>query len=60
MQLGRLGESTEIEEERAGGQPGPTGGGLEQEDRERIRTNDVYPEYWRSTHFSACEQTLHV
>ncbi len=46
--LGRLG----IEEERAGGGPGPTGGGPEQEDRGRIRADDVYPEYWRSTHLS--------
>ncbi len=39
-----------IEEERAGGGPGPTGGGPEKEDRGRIRANDVYPEYWRSIH----------
>ena len=26
------------------------GGGPEQEDRGRIRADDVYPEYWRSTH----------
>jgi len=26
------------------------GGGLEQEDRGRIRADDVYPEGWRSTH----------
>ncbi len=41
-----------IEEERACGGPGPTGGGPEQEDRGRIRADDVYPEYWRSTHLS--------
>jgi hypothetical protein len=27
-------------------------GGLEQEDRGRIRADDVYPEGWRSTHLS--------
>jgi hypothetical protein len=26
------------------------GGGLEQEDRGRIRADDVYPECWRSIH----------
>ncbi len=41
-----------IEDERAGGGPGLTGGGPEQEDRGRIRADDVYPEYWRSTHLS--------
>ncbi len=43
-------EDSEIEEERAGGGPGPTGGGpaREQEDRGRIRADDVYPECWRS------------
>jgi hypothetical protein len=46
--LGRLG----IEEERAGGGPGRTGGGPEQEDRGRIRADDVYPECWRSIHLS--------
>ncbi len=57
-----------IEEERAGGGPGLTGGGPEQEDRGRIRadSDDVYPECWRSIHLSddgrdsACERTLHV
>ncbi len=39
------------EEERAVGGPGPTGGGLEQEDRGRIRADEVYPEYWRGTHW---------
>ncbi len=41
-----------IKEERAGGGPGPAGGGPEQEDRVWIRTDDVYPEYWQSTHLS--------
>jgi hypothetical protein len=41
-----------IEEERAGGGPGPTGGGPEQVDWGRIRADDVYPEYWLSTHLS--------
>ena len=43
-------DDSEIEEERAGGRqgptgggPGPTGGGPEQEDRGRIRADDVYP-----------------
>ncbi len=39
-----------IEEERAGGGAGPAGGGQEQEDRVRIRADNVYPEYWQSTH----------
>jgi hypothetical protein len=38
--------------EQAGGGPGPTGGGLEKEDRRRIRADDAYPEYWQSTHLS--------
>ena len=38
-------DDSEIEEERAAG-PGPTGGGPEQEDRGRIRADDVYPECW--------------
>jgi hypothetical protein len=37
-------------EERAGGGPGPTGGGPEQEDRGQIQANDVYPECWWSIH----------
>jgi hypothetical protein len=37
--LGRL----RIEEELAGGEP-------EQEDRGRIRADNVYPECWRSIH----------
>ncbi len=43
-------DDSEIEEEQAGGGPGPTGGlgGPEQEDRGRIRADDVYPECWRS------------
>ena len=36
--------NSEIEEERAGGGPGPIGGGPEQEDRGRIRADDVIPE----------------
>jgi hypothetical protein len=32
-----------IEEELAGGGPGPTGGGPEQEDRGRIRADNVNP-----------------
>ncbi len=42
--------SAEIEEERAGGGPGPTGGGPEQEDWGRIRADEVYPECWWSIH----------
>jgi hypothetical protein len=38
-----------IEEERAGGGPGPPGGGPDQEDR-AWRADVVYQEYWRSTH----------
>ncbi len=45
-------DDSEIEEERAGGGPGPTGGGPEQEDRGRIRADDVYLEWWRSIHLS--------
>ncbi len=41
---GSCSDDSEIEEERAGGGPGPTGGGPEQEDRGRIRADDVYPE----------------
>ncbi len=44
---------SEIEEERASGGPGPTGGGPEQEDRPDlglIRADDIYPECWRSIH----------
>jgi hypothetical protein len=37
---GSCSDDSEIEEERAGGGPGPTGGGLEQEDRGRIRADD--------------------
>jgi hypothetical protein len=47
---GSCSDDWEIEEERAGGGPGPTGGGPEQEDRGRIRADDVYPECWRSIH----------
>jgi hypothetical protein len=45
-------DDSQIKEERAGGGAGPAGGGPEQEDRRRIRADDVYPEYWRSTHLS--------
>ncbi len=49
---GSCSDDSEIEEEqpqeRAGGGPGPTGRGPEQEDRGRIRADDVYLEYWRS------------
>jgi hypothetical protein len=47
---GSCSDDSGIEEERAGGGPGPTGGGPEQEDRGQIRADDVYPQYWRSTH----------
>ncbi len=45
-------DDSEIKEELAGRGPGPTGGGLEQEDRGRIRADNIYPECWRSTHLS--------
>ncbi len=45
-------DDLEIEEELAGGGSGPTGSGQEQEDRGRIRADDVYPKYWQSTHLS--------
>ncbi len=50
---GSCSDDSEFEKERAGGGPGPTwqaGGGPEQEDRGRIRADDVYPECWRSIH----------
>jgi hypothetical protein len=49
---GSCSDDSEIEEELAGGGPGPTGGGPEQEDRGRIRADDIYPdsECWRSIH----------
>ena len=49
---GSCSDDSEIEEERAGGGPGPTGGGPEQEDRGRIRAaaDDVNPECWRNIH----------
>jgi hypothetical protein len=47
---GPTSDDSEIEEERAGGGPGPTEGGPEQEDLRRIRADDVYPECWRSIH----------
>jgi hypothetical protein len=52
---GSCSDDSGIEEERAGGGPGPlgqAGGGPEQEDRGRIRADDVYPECWRSIHLS--------
>jgi hypothetical protein len=49
---GNCSDDSGIEEELAGGGPGPTGGGPEQEDRGRIRAGNVYPEYWWSTHLS--------
>ncbi len=39
-----------IEQERAGGGPGPAGRRPEQEDRAWIRADDFYLEYWRTTH----------
>jgi hypothetical protein len=48
-----------IEEERAGGGPGPTVGGPEQEDRGRIRA-DVYPEYCQSITYRMTAETLRV
>ena len=52
---GSCSDDSEFEEERAGGgraQAGQAGGGPEQEDRGRIRADDVsgYPECWRSIH----------
>ena len=47
---GSCSDDSEIEEERADGGPGPTGGGPEQEDWGRIRADDVYLECWRSIH----------
>ena len=52
MMDGSCSDDSEIEEERAGGGPGPTGGGPKQEDLGRIRADDVYPECWRSIYFS--------
>jgi hypothetical protein len=46
---GSCSDDSGVEEERAGGGPG---GGQGQEDRGRILPDDVYPEYWRSTHLS--------
>jgi hypothetical protein len=51
MELGRsCSDDSETEEELAGGGPGLTCRAPEQEDRGRIRADDVYPECWRSTH----------
>ncbi len=49
---GSCSDDWEIEEERAGGGPGPTGGGPEPENRGRIWADDVYSKCWRSTHLS--------
>ena len=49
---GSCSDNSEIEDERACGGPGPTGGGQEQEDWGRIRADDVYPECLRSIHYS--------
>jgi hypothetical protein len=45
-------DASDIEEERAGGGPGPSGEGPEQEDLGLIRADDVYPECWWGTHLS--------
>ncbi len=50
---GSCSDDSEIEEERAGGGPGPPSGGQEQEDRGRIRADEFYPKCWRSIHLSA-------
>jgi hypothetical protein len=55
---GSCSDDSGIEEEWAGGGPGPTGEGPEQEDRGWIRADGVYSE-WRSTHLSDAE-TLRV
>jgi hypothetical protein len=47
---GSCSDDSEVEEELAGGGPGPIGGGPEQEDRGQIRADDVYLECWRSFH----------
>ena len=50
---GSCSDDSGIEEERAAGPAedrAQAGGGPEQEDRGRIRADDVYPEGWRSTH----------
>jgi hypothetical protein len=49
---GSCSDDSGIEEERAGGGAGPTGGGPEQEVRGRIRADGVYPECWRSIDYS--------
>jgi hypothetical protein len=53
---GSCSDDSEIEEERASGGPGPTGRGPEQEDRARIRADDVYPEYWRLMYVGGATQ----
>ncbi len=57
---GSCSDDSEIEEERACGGPGPTGGGPEQEDRGRIRADDVYLECWRSTVLALLEKAGNV
>ena len=64
---GSCSDDSGIAEERAGGGPGPTGEGTEQEDRRRNRGDEGKPAYWQSTHLSAdggehsvCERPLHV
>ncbi len=53
MMDGGCSDDSEFEEDRAGGGPGPSsGGGPEQEDRGRIRADDVYLECRRSIHLS--------
>jgi hypothetical protein len=47
---GSCSDDSGIEEERAGRGAGPTVGGTEQEDRGRIRADNVYPECWRGIH----------
>ncbi len=42
---GSCSDDSEIEEERAGGGPGPTGGGPVQEDRVRIRADGMLAEH---------------
>ena len=47
---GSCSDDSEFEEERAAEDRAQAGGGPEQEDRGRIRADDVYPECWRSIH----------
>ncbi len=48
---GSCSDDSEIEEDRAQADGGP-----EQEDRGRIRADDVYPECWRSSNIRCCIQ----